>query len=264
MAGAPLIALQNVSKSFAGTQALSDVSIAVYPGSILCLLGDNGAGKSTLIKILSGFHPPTSGAILVDGAPTRFGSPREARGRGVATVHQEVGTIPLMSVARNFFLGAEPTKGWGPFRLLDIAKAERVALEQIRGFGITRVTNGEQLVGTLSGGERQVIAIARAMYFGARVLILDEPTSALGVKEAAKVLNLMKAARARGIGIVFITHNARHAMLVGDHFVVLNQGAVSAAFNRGEKSREEVLNLMAGGRQTEEIEADLASFEDDA
>ena len=264
MVGAPLIELQNVSKSFAGVQALSDVSIAVYPGSILCLLGDNGAGKSTLIKILSGFHAPSSGSILVDGAPTRFSSPREARGRGVATVHQEVGTIPLMSVARNFFLGAEPTKGWGPFRLLDIAKAERIALEQIRGFGITRVTNGEQLVGTLSGGERQVIAIARAMYFGARVLILDEPTSALGVKEAAKVLTLMKAARARGIGIVFITHNARHAMLVGDHFVVLNQGAVSAAFNRGEKSREDVLNLMAGGRQTEEIAADLASFEDDA
>jgi len=264
MASSPLIELRNVSKSFAGIQALSDVSIAVHPGSILCLLGDNGAGKSTLIKILSGFHAPSSGAILVDGAPVRFSSPREARARGVATVHQDVGTIPLMSVARNFFLGAEPTKGWGPFRRLDIAKAESVALEQIRGFGITRVTNGEQLVGTLSGGERQVIAIARALYFGARALILDEPTSALGVKEAVKVLTLMKAARARGIGIVFITHNARHAMLVGDHFVVLNQGAVSAAFKRGEKSREDVLNLMAGGRQTEEIEANLASFEDDA
>jgi simple sugar transport system ATP-binding protein len=260
----PLIALNNVSKSFAGIQALSDVSIALYPGSILCLLGDNGAGKSTLIKILSGFHPPSAGAIFVDGMETRFSGPRDARGRGVATVHQEVGTIPMMSVARNFFLGAEPTTGWGPFRRLDIASAERIALEQIRSFGITRVTNGDQLVGTLSGGERQVIAIARAMYFGARVLILDEPTSALGVKEAAKVLTLMKAARARGIGVVFITHNARHAMLVGDHFVVLNQGAVSAKFERGEKSREEVLNLMAGGRETEQIEADLALFEEDA
>jgi simple sugar transport system ATP-binding protein len=260
----PLIALHNVSKSFAGIQALNDVSIAVYPGAILCLLGDNGAGKSTLIKILSGFHAPSAGAILVDGVETRFSGPRDARSRGVATVHQEVGTIPLMSVARNFFLGAEPTKGWGPFRHLDIASAERIALEQIRSFGITRVVNGDQLVGTLSGGERQVIAIAHAMYFGARVLILDEPTSALGVKEAAKVLTLMKAARARGIGIVFITHNARHAMLVGDHFVVLNQGEVSAAFNRGDKSREEVLNLMAGGKQTEAIEADLALFEEDA
>jgi simple sugar transport system ATP-binding protein len=188
------------------------------------LLGDNGAGKSTLIKILSGFHPPSSGAIFVDGAQTRLASPREARSLGIATVHQEVGTIPLMSVARNFFLGAEPTRGWGPFRHLDIA---------------------------------------RAMYFGARILILDEPTSALGVKEAAKVLTLVKAARTRGIGVVFITHNARHAMLIGDRFVVLNQGGVSAAFNRGEKSREEVLNLMAGGKQTEQIEADLALFEQD-
>jgi simple sugar transport system ATP-binding protein len=168
-----------------------------------------------------------------------------------------------MTVARNFFLGAEPTAGWGPFKGFDIARAEKIALEQIRGFGLTRVTRGDQLVGTLSGGERQVVAIARAMYFGARVLILDEPTSALGVKEAAKVLTLMRAAAKRGIGVVFITHNARHAMLVGDHFVVLNHGMVSAAFKRGEKSRDDVLNLMAGGRQTEEIEADLALFEED-
>jgi simple sugar transport system ATP-binding protein len=184
----PLLELRGVSKNFAGIQALSDVSISVHPGSVLCLLGDNGAGKSTLIKILSGFHPQSSGVLLVDGVETRFSGPREARALGVATVHQEVGTIPLMSVARNFFLGAEPSKGWGPFRYLDIAKAERIALAEIRGFGLTRVTNGDQLVGTLSGGERQVIAIARALYFGARILILDEPTSALGVKEAAKVL----------------------------------------------------------------------------
>jgi len=259
----PLIELRRVSKSFAAIQALIDVSISVSAGSVLCLLGDNGAGKSTLIKILSGFHMPSAGEMLVNGKPTHLASPRDARAMGIATVHQEVGTIPLMSVARNFFLGAEPTKGWGPFRQLDIAKADAVALEQIRGFGITRVTSGDQLVGTLSGGERQVLAIARAMYFGARVLILDEPTSALGVKEAAKVLTLMKAARGRGIGIVCITHNARHAMLIGDQFVVLNQGKVAAAFARGEKSREEVLNLMAGGEQSDQVESDLALFEDD-
>ncbi|HEY1720795.1 MAG TPA: ATP-binding cassette domain-containing protein [Magnetospirillaceae bacterium] len=263
MVTTPLMELRNISKTFAGIQALKDVSIAVHPGSVLCLLGDNGAGKSTLIKVLSGFHAPSSGAILVDGIETRFESPREARSRGVATVHQDVGTIPQMSVARNFFLGAEPTRGWGPLKGFDVAAAERIALEQIRGFGLTRVTRGDQMVGTLSGGERQVIAIARALYFGARVLILDEPTSALGVKEAAKVLTLMRAAVKRGIGVVFITHNARHAMLVGDHFVVLNHGMVAAAFKRGEKSRDEVLNLMAGGKQTEEIEADLTLFEED-
>jgi simple sugar transport system ATP-binding protein len=259
----PLIELRAVSKGFAGIQALSDVSISVNPGSVLCLLGDNGAGKSTLIKILSGFHAPTSGTIHVDGTETRFANPREARSRGVATVHQDVGTIPLMSVARNFFLGAEPTKGWGPFKGFDLPRAEKIALEQIQSFGLTRVTRGDQMVGTLSGGERQVVAIARALYFGARVLILDEPTSALGVKEAAKVLTLMRAAVKRGIGVVFITHNARHAMLVGDHFVVLNHGTVTAAFKRGDKTRDEVLNLMAGGKQTEELEADLALFEED-
>lgn len=261
---APLFELRNLSMSFAGVQALRDVSIQVRSGVVLCLLGDNGAGKSTLIKVLSGFHAPSRGEILMSGTRIRFADPRDARSRGIATVHQEVGTIPLMSVARNFFLGAEPTKGWGPFRVLNLEMAERIALEQIRGFGITRVRSGEQLVGTLSGGERQVLAIARAIYFGARVLILDEPTSALGVKEAAKVLTLVKAARKRGIAVVFITHNARHAMLIGDEFVVLNQGAVSAAFRRGEKNREEVLNLMAGGEQTREIEADLTLFEEDS
>ncbi len=260
---APLIELRRVSKAFGGIEALADVSISVFPGSVLCLLGDNGAGKSTLIKILSGFHHPSSGAILVDGTETRFADPREARSRGIATVHQDVGALPQMSVARNFFLGAEPTRGWGPFRAFDIATAERIALEQIRGFGLTRVTSGGQLVGTLSGGERQVVIIARALHFGARVLILDEPTSALGVKEAGKVLTLMRAACDRGVGVVFITHNARHAMAVGDHFVVLNHGRVAAAFQRGEKSRDEILNLMAGGRQGDETDADWARFEDD-
>jgi len=257
----PIVELRNVSKSFGGTRALSDISISVCAGSVLCLLGDNGAGKSTLIKILSGVHAQGAGEMYVDGVRTHLASPRAARTLGIATVHQDVGTVPLMSIARNFFLGAEPTEGWGPFRRFDVAKANAIALEQIRRFGLTRVVSGEQLVGALSGGERQVIAIARAMYFGARVLILDEPTSALGVKEAAKVLSLVKSARADGIGIVFITHNARHAMLVGDDFVVLNQGRMSATFKRGEKTREEVLNLMAGGEQMQQIEADLALFQ---
>ena len=162
-----------------------------------------------------------------------------------------------MSVGRNFFLGAEPTRRFGPVRAFDTAKANAIALEQIRRFGITRVTDGNQLVGTLSGGERQVLAISRAMYFGARVLILDEPTSALGVKEASIVLRFMRQARAEGVGIVFITHNARHAMAVGDDFVVLIQGRVAAEFRRGEKNREEVLNLMAGGEQMTALEEDL-------
>jgi simple sugar transport system ATP-binding protein len=255
----PLIELRNVSKRFAGVQALSDVSLSVPPGKVVCLLGDNGAGKSTLIKILSGFHPPSSGKILLDGEETQFADPRDARARGIATVHQDVGTIPLMSVGRNFFLGAEPKKGIWPFRQMDLAEANRIALEQIRRFGITRVRDGNQLVGSLSGGERQVLAIGRAMYFGARVLILDEPTSALGVKEASTVLRFVQAARNEGVGIVFITHNAHHATLVGDLFTVLIQGRVAASFRRGEKSSAELLSLMAGGEQMDDIAGELSN-----
>ena len=257
----PLIELRNVSKRFAGVEALSNVSISVPPGKVVCLLGDNGAGKSTLIKILSGFHRPTSGTILLGGEEVRFADPRDARARGIATVHQDVGTIPLMSVGRNFFLGAEPKKGRGVFSRLDTKKANEIALQQIRRFGITRVHDGDQLVGSLSGGERQVLAIGRAMYFGARVLILDEPTSALGVKEAATVLRFTNAAKAQGVGIVFITHNAHHAMSVGDLFTVLIQGKVAASFRRGERSSTELLTLMAGGEEVEDIAGETASLD---
>jgi len=256
----PLMALRQVSKNFGSTRALADVSLDIHRGRILCLLGDNGAGKSTLIKVLSGYHPPSAGSVLFEGREVHFSGPREARRLGIATVHQDVGSIPLMSVGRNFFLGAEPTRGIWPLRQFDTARANAVALEQIRRFGITRIRDGNQLVGTMSGGERQVLAIGRAMYFGAKVLILDEPTSALGVKEAAIVLKLMRQARAENAGIVFITHNARHAMAVGDEFAVLIQGRVAAAFQRGDKTREEVLNLMAGGEQMSELEEDLESI----
>ena len=262
MTAVPLVELRNISKRFAGIHALTDVSLSVLPGEVVCLLGDNGAGKSTLIKILSGFHEPTSGSILMGGKDIRFDNPRDARARGIATVHQDVGTIPLMSVGRNFFLGAELKKGWGPFARLDSETANKVALEQIRRFGITRVSHGDQLVGTLSGGERQALAIGRAMYFGAKVLILDEPTSALGVKESAVVLRLMLQAKAQGVGIVFITHNAHHAMTVGDKFIVLIQGQVAARFSRGEKTSSEVLNLMAGGEQMEDLANELSTLKD--
>lgn len=243
--------LDGVSRSFANNLALNDVDLDVYPGEVHCLLGDNGAGKSTLINIMSGVLAPTLGTVLYDGEPVSFRSPRDAQGYGIGTVHQDVGSIPLISVARNFFLGNEPTKGWGPWRRLDHATANRVALEQIQAMGIRRVIDAGQLVGTMSGGERQALAIARALYFGARLLILDEPTAALGVKESKIVIDLIKKARDDGIALVFITHNATHALSVGDRFTVLIQGRAAAKFLRGEKSREEVLNLMAGGEQFE-------------
>ena len=255
----PIVEIVGVSKAFAGVKAVQDISLQVRSGEVLCLLGDNGAGKSTLIKLISGIYAPSSGRILVDGEEVSFGGPREARRKGIASVQQDFGAIPLMSVGRNFFLGAEPTTGWGPFKSIDIATANRVALEAIRRIGVTRVKDGNQLVGTLSGGERQALSIARAVHFGARVLILDEPTSALGVKEAAEVLRLIMTVRDQGVAIIFITHNASHALVVGDAFAVLNQGRLEATFRRGERSREQLLSLMAGG----DAMGDLSAFHND-
>lgn len=256
----PILKLSNVSKSFASNNALSDISLEVNPGEVLCLLGDNGAGKSTLIKVLSGFHKPTSGVMEVDGEPVVFNSPKDASGYGIATVHQFGGTFPLMSVARSFFVGAEPTKGWGPFKRFDRKTAGEIAVREVRSLGITRVTDGDRLVGGLSGGERQSLAIARAVYFGARVLILDEPTAALGVKEATHVLRIIMQARAQGIAVIFVTHNVLHAMTVGDRFAVLIHGQKADDFRKGERTREEITDLMAGGEAMAELEAELAVY----
>lgn len=260
----PLLRLTEVGKSFAGTEALADISLDVEPGKVLCLLGDNGAGKSTLIKILSGFHTPTTGTIEVDGEPVVFQSPRDASAAGIATVHQYGGTFPLMSVSRSFFVGVEPTKGWGPFKHFDKAKANEVAIRELKSLGITRINDGNRLVGGMSGGERQSLAIARAVYFGARLLILDEPTAALGVKEASHVLKIIMQARQKGIGVVFVTHNVLHAMTVGDQFAVLIHGRKADDFAKGERTREQITDLMAGGEAMAELEAEIAQYQSEA
>jgi simple sugar transport system ATP-binding protein len=257
---APLLKLTSVNKSFGPIDVLHDISLQVNAGEVLCLLGDNGAGKSTLIKILSGVHKVTSGTVEMNGNAVRFGSPRDASDAGIATVHQFGGTFPLMSIGRSFFVGEEPTKGWGPFKRFDSARANAIAVKAVRDLGITRITDGDRLVGGLSGGERQALAIARAVHFGASVLILDEPTAALGVKEAAHVLRIVLQARQKGIAVIFITHNVIHALTVGDHFAVLIKGAKAADFRKGEKSREEITDLMAGGEHMAELEAEIASY----
>ena len=261
----PVLELRNVNKSFGPIDVLHDISLQVKAGEVLCLLGDNGAGKSTLIKTLAGVHKPTSGEIFMDGERITFDNPKDAADRGIATVHQFGGTFPLMTIGRSFFVGVEPTRKFGPFRIFDRKTANETAVKAVQEFGITRIDDGDRLIGGLSGGERQSLAIARAVHFGARVLILDEPTAALGVKQASHVLRIVLEARKRGLAVIFITHQVTHAMAVGDHFAVLIRGALAANFMKGEKSREEITDLMAGGEALAsldtEVEGYLASHE---
>src|SRR6266853_2699913 len=252
----PLLEVQNISKYFGSVIALKDISMRVGAGQVMCLLGDNGAGKSTLIKILSGVHQPSEGRYLFEGKEVQLTSPRDALNLGIATVFQDLAMIPLMGISRNFFLGSEPTKGWGPFRRYNAAFADRVTREELAKIGI-QVRDTGQPVGTLSGGERQSVAIARAVYFGAKVLILDEPTAALGVKEAGIVLRYIAQARARGLGVIFITHNPHHAYPVGDRFTLLNRGKLMGSYTKAETSLDELTKMMAGGEELEELGHEL-------
>ncbi|MFE1585909.1 ATP-binding cassette domain-containing protein [Streptomyces sp. NPDC058737] len=255
--GRPLVELRGAGKSYGNIRALHGVDLAVHPGRVTCVLGDNGAGKSTLIKIISGLHQHTEGEFLVDGEAVRFASPRDALDRGIATVYQDLATVPLMPVWRNFFLGSEMTKGPWPVRRLDIARMKRTADQELRNMGIV-LDDLEQPIGTLSGGQRQSVAIARAVYFGARVLILDEPTAALGVKQSGVVLKYIAAARERGLGVVFITHNPHHAYMVGDHFSVLRLGTLELSAARADITLEELTNHMAGGAELAALKHELA------
>ena len=254
-----IVELRNVGKSFGTVLALKDVSFDVYPGEVHCLLGDNGAGKSTLIKILAGVHRASSGDYLIDGEPAEINSPRHALDAGIATVYQDLAMVPLMSITRNFFMGRELTKGWGPFCRFDVGRADRIVVKELAQIGID-LRDPAQAVGTLSGGERQCVAIARAVHFGARVLILDEPTSALGVHQAAIVLKYVAQARQRGLGVVFISHNIHHAYAVADRFTLLNRGSSKGTFMRSAISRDEVLQAMAGGEDMQRIQAEIGKI----
>lgn len=253
---APIVQMKNIEKHFGSVIALAGVSVDVYPGECHCLLGDNGAGKSTFIKTMSGVHKPTSGEILFEGKPMHFADPRDAIAAGIATVHQHLAMIPLMSVSRNFFMGNEPIRKVGPIKLFDHDYANRVTMEEMRKMGIN-LRGPDQAVGTLSGGERQTVAIARAVHFGAKVLILDEPTSALGVRQTANVLATVDKVRKQGVAVVFITHNVRHAMAVGDRFTVLNRGQTLGTAQRGQITPEELQDLMAGGQELVALESSL-------
>ncbi|HEV2029601.1 MAG TPA: ATP-binding cassette domain-containing protein [Candidatus Dormibacteraeota bacterium] len=260
--GVPLLEVRHVSKYFGSVIALKDISMQVRAGEVTCVLGDNGAGKSSLIKILSGVHPHDEGEFLIEGKPVNFGGPREARAAGISVVFQDLATVPLMSIWRNFFLGSEPTIGFGPASMLDTRFAKRVMREEMHKMGID-VRDPNQTVGTLSGGERQAVAIARAVYFGAKVLILDEPTSALGVRQSGIVLKYVIQARERGLGVIFITHNPHHAYPVGDRFVLLNRGRLMGSYAKNETSLAALTQMMAGGEELERLSRELEKMATD-
>ena len=252
----PIVKMVDIEKHFGSVIALAGVSFDVHAGECHCLLGDNGAGKSTFIKTMSGVHEPSAGQIFFEGNPMQFADPRDAITAGIATVYQDLAMIPLMSVSRNFFMGNEPIWKFMGLPLYDHEHSERVTLEKMRSMGIN-LRGADQAVGTLSGGERQTVAIARAVHFGAKVLILDEPTSALGVRQTANVLATVDKVRKSGIAVVFITHNVRHALAVGDRFTVLNRGKTLGTAKRGEITPEKLQDLMAGGMEMAKLEGSL-------
>ena len=256
---APLIQVSGITKKFGPFTALNEVDMEVYPGEVHALLGDNGAGKSTLIKILAGVYQPTGGKIYVEGGEVKFRSPRDASAAGIGTVYQDLALNQLMSVTRNFFMGRELARGIRPLGLLAVDEMNQIAHDEMVKIGID-ISDPTQAVGTMSGGQRQTLAIARAIYFGAKVLILDEPTSALGQKQQMEVLKTIKRVRALGnIAIIFITHNEIHSKLIADRFTFLSLGEVIGAGSREDLAGEDIRRLMAGGAEMADLELELAS-----
>jgi simple sugar transport system ATP-binding protein len=248
----PLVRLDDAGKNYGSIIALQGVTLDVGASEVTCVLGDNGAGKSTLIKIIAGLHRHSHGTYEVEGAQVKFDSPREALDRGIATVYQDLAVVPLMPVWRNFFLGNEVRKG----PAMDIAAMRKMAKQELLDMGID-LRDVEQPIGTLSGGERQCVAIARAVHFGAKVLILDEPTAALGVKQSGVVLRYVVQAKERGLGVIFITHNPHHAYPVGDNFLILKRGRSLGYWSKDEITMAELTGLMAGGSELEELTHEL-------
>ncbi len=243
-----LVWMEKISKKFGTITALQDVDFGVEGGEVRALLGDNGAGKSTLIKVLMGVYPPTTGQIYFQGQPVRISSPREAREVGIEAVYQDLALVNLMSISRNFFLGREMVRNIGPIRWLDVRKMNEICRKSLHDIGIA-IRSPAERVGSLSGGERQSIAIGRGIHFGARVLILDEPTSALSVAETRKVLTYIANAKERGLGVIFITHNVHHVYMVADSYTVIRHGRNVGTYFKGELTEDDIADMITGDRE---------------
>ena len=243
--GTPLIDVQSISKHFGSVIALREVSMTVRAGEVMCLLGDNGAGKSTLIKILSGAHQPDAGRIFVEGREVRLPSPKAAMALGIETIYQYTAMVPQMSVARNIFIGREPLTRWriGGIGLMDTRAMVEHATRSLTNIDLT-TRSPDTTVEELSGGQRQSVAIARAMYFKSKMLILDEPTNHLSVKETNKVLDYVAGLKTQGVASIFISHNLHHVYPIADRIVVMARGEKIADLRKRDTTIEDLTDMM--------------------
>jgi simple sugar transport system ATP-binding protein len=241
-----LFGLQDVTMNFGNVVAIQGVKFEVHRGEVVGLVGDNGAGKSTLVKVMNGFYSPDRGVMQFQGNTVRFSSPRDARSVGIETVYQDLALIPALSMWRNFFLGRELKIGRRPFRFLAKRRMREITMENLREMGLTRLRSPDEPVDILSGGERQALAIARARYFGGSLLLLDEPTSALSVKETEKVSEAVQIARNSGLGVVIIDHNIGHVHRICDRIVIMEAGRVINSVRRDDVTAQHVADLVAG------------------
>jgi len=255
----PVVELRSVTVRYGNVPALARVSLALRAGEITCVMGENGSGKSTLVAVLSGLRRHDEGQLLVAGRPVRFRSPRQARAAGIATVWQDLAVAPLLSVWRNFFLGAEPTRGVGPLRRIDLDAARETTVRAMARVGVTGL-DPDQPASALQAGERQSLAIARAMHFGARALVIDEPIAPMTVAQNTLVLQSVVTARTRGMAVVFVTHNPRYAHLVGDRFLLLAHGLVAGSLTRDDVDADDLTRLMAGGEELSSLTAALTAL----
>jgi fructose transport system ATP-binding protein len=251
ISGGPVLAATGLTKSYGRVEALRGTDFELLPGEVLAVIGDNGAGKSTLIKCLSGATTADAGTLLLDGQPVHFRDPQQAQNAGIETVYQTLAVTPALDIASNLYLGRELRKK-GPlgsiFRLLDTAGMRREAEEAVKRLGIATLQDITQTVETLSGGQRQAVAVARAAAFGSKVVILDEPTAALGVRESGQVADLVKQLRERGLPIVLISHDMPLVFELADRIHVQRLGRRAAVITPGTHSMEDAVAIMTGAR----------------